>query len=594
MSLFRLSAMPVLLAAAGLLPAAGAGQVADSAEVHGAARDAQAAFERARLRNAPDAVGSWGGDCDEIVGRMCLRLRETGDWWPGPPDPDDVAARDELLRALSRAGDALPGDLWILAQRTYYLWEAGRPEAALPLLTPCRVTPAWWCDALAGYALHRSHRFPEAAEAFDRALAGMPPGDDGLWRDPRLVVDREGRETLDRAGQDWGRLVRRLWALSDPLFLVPGNDRWTEHMARRVQEFMHEDARNGYGLRWGGDLAETLVRYGPEIGWEERRPRPGEVAAASDGIGHQHPELRSLVAPGRAMVAPSATEPQDWNPGDRHLPRSGYAPAYAPVILPAPGAFRLVPRGRTLAVVSDIALPEDTSYHAAHGHPPLPRPQGLGDGAPRFGLFAVDPDGRVVARAEGPDGRLAVTVPPGRYILSAEVWAPDSLRAGRVRQGVEWTGVPEDVPMISDLLLADPAAGDPASMDAALPWLRTGVDAERVAPGETILVAWELSGLGWRPAEPLRYELGFQEAGDGFFRRAGRFLGLVGDPWSQDLRWSEEGPPAPGPFFRATRLTFPPDMAEGAYLIRLEVGMEGRQSLVAERVVRVSRDAGSR
>jgi hypothetical protein len=212
----------------------------------------------------------------------------------------------------------------------------------------------------------------------------------------------------------------------------------------------------------------------------------------------------------------------------------------------------------------------------------------------RYGLFAVDPEGRVVARSEGDQGHLAITVPPGRYLLSGVVWAPDSLRAGRIRQGMDWPGAPEDVPTLSDLLLADPFPGEASSLEAVLPHLRSGVRAERVAPGETILVAWELHGLGWRPAEPLRYELGFQEAGEGFFRRAGRFLGLVGDPWTQDLRWSEEGPSTPGPTFRATRLTLPGDMEEGAYLIRLEVGMDGRQTLVAERSVRVTRDPGSR
>lgn len=590
--------LSVLLAIAALPVASGAAatvQEADSAEVHAAARDAQAAFERARLRHAPEAAGGWGGDCDEIVGRMCLRLEQTDDWWPGPPDPQDVEAREVLLRTLARAGAALPGDLWILAQRTYYLWEAGRPEAALPLLKdPCPVSPAWWCDALRGFALHRADRFPEAEGAFQRALAGMPPGTDRQWLDPRLVVDREGREALDAAGEERDRLVDRLWALSDPLFLVPGNDRWTEHMARRVQEFMQEDSRNGYGLRWGNDLAETLVRYGPEVGWEERRPGPGQVAAPSDGIGHQHPETRSLVAPGRALRSVVATEPADWNSGGRYLPRSGYAPSYAPVILPAAGALHLIPRGREITVVAELGLPEDTSYHAAHGHPPLPVPRTLAGGPPRYGLFAVDPDGRVVARAEGEDGRLALTVPPGRYLLSGEVLAADSLRAGRIRQGLDWAGVPEDVPTLSDLLLADPVPGEVGSLEALLPLLRAGIRAERVAPGETILVAWELHGLGWRPAEPIRYELAFQAEGGGFFRRAGRFLGLVGDPWTQDLRWTEEGPSTPGPAFRATRLTLPGDMEEGAYLLRLEVGMEGRQTLVAERAVRVTREPGSR
>jgi hypothetical protein len=565
----------------------------DSLSLHEAARTAQARFERLRLRNASFAVGGWGGECDEILGRMCLRLLETGDWWPQEPDPATVRAREALLSELERAGRALPGDLWILAQRVYYLWEAGDPEAALPLLTPCPVTPAWWCDALRGFAFHRSDRFQESAAAFRRALEHMPPEEARRWTNPREVADLDGREALD-GSPDRDRLASRFWALSDPLVLVPGNDRWTEHLSRRVQEFVQEDARNGYGLRWGDDLAEVLIRYGPELGWERRRPEPGSLPSAAGGVGHQHPEVRSLVAPGAALTRLTSTLDSDWNPGERFLPRSGYAPSYAPVILPADGVLRFVPRGDDVVVLGLLGLPQDTSFHADHGHPPLSRatpPDGAGL---RFGLFALDPEGEVVARDEALDGRLAVTLPPGRYLLSAEVWAPDSARAGRVRRGFEWGGVPRDVPVLSDLLLADPVAPTPATLDALVPHLRVGLRAERLAPGETVTVAWELHGLGWTGPEELRYELVLEEAGEGILRRVGRFLGLAGDPWTQELAWSESGPGTPGPAFRATRLTLPPDMEEGRYVLRLEATIEGREPMVVQQEMRVGPDPGPR
>ena len=561
-------------------------QAPDSAGLHREARDAQAAFERARLRNAPEAGPGWGGSCDEMLGRLCLRLVDTGDWWPEPPDAATVRARSELLRQLTRVGGLLPGDSWVLGQRAVYLAEAGAPEGILPDLDPCPTVPEWWCDALAGFALHRAHRFEEAGRAFDRALAAMPPEEGARWMDPRPVLDREGRESLD-ATPDRPGLAARFWALSDPLFLVPGNDRRTEHLARQVEATVREDGRNGYGLRWGRDLAEALIRYGPEVGWEARRPGAGEVASARDGVGHHHPESRSHVAPGRALTDLASTEAGEWNPGERYLPRSGYAPSYAPVLLPAAGLLRTVPRGDQLVVIALLALPGDTSFHSAHGHPRLPPAPGPAGAGTRFGLFAADSLGHVVAGEEADDGRPVLRLAPGRYLLSAEVWAPDSLRAGRIRRGLAWGGLPPDVPVVSDLLLADPVDPSPDSLEALLPHLRTGEAASRLVPGETVLVAWEIHGLGWSGPEEVRYELVFEQARGGFLTRIGRTLGVIGDPARQELAWGEQGPASPGPFFRTARLTLPPEMEPGDYLLRLRVGVAGRETMLTEQPVRV-------
>ncbi len=562
-------------------------QVSDSVAVHREARNAQATFERARLRNAPDADPGWGGSCDELLGRLCLRLTETGDWWPEAPDPETVRRRIELLAELERVALVLPGDSWVLGQRAFYLAEAGVPEDILPLLEPCLATPGWWCDALAGFALHRSHRYVEAEAAFELALAAMPPEEAARWTDPRPLMDRQGREFMDRS-PDRQATAARFWDLSDPLFLVPGNDRWTEHLARHVEEVVREDARNSYGLRWGDDLAEALIRYGPESGWEVRRPRAGEMVSALEGVGHHHPESRSHVAPGRALTEPSATEPKEWNPGDRFLPRSGYAPSYAPVLLPAAGVIRSVPRGDEVVVVALLALPADTSHHADHGHPPLPGPEAeVASGEPQFGLFATDTMGRLVAAEESADGRALLYLPPGEYLLSAEAWAPDSLMAGRIRAGFSWNGVPPDVPVISDLLLADVMDPPPETLEELVSFLRTGAAASRFIPGETVMVGWEIHGLGWQGSEEVRYELVFEGARGGFFTRAGRALGLVGDPWEQQLAWQEPGPESPGPFLRTAGLTLPPEMEPGDYTLRLTVRVAGREAMVSEQSVRV-------
>src|SRR5688500_6055609 len=55
---------------------------ADSVRALRSARGAQAEFERVRFSALPWTDESWGGECDEIIGRFCLTY--------GPEDDDSV------------------------------------------------------------------------------------------------------------------------------------------------------------------------------------------------------------------------------------------------------------------------------------------------------------------------------------------------------------------------------------------------------------------------------------------------------------------------------------------------------------------------
>ncbi|UCC25022.1 MAG: hypothetical protein JSU98_15040, partial [Gemmatimonadales bacterium] len=527
----------------------------------------------------------WGGRCDEIVGRICLRLESTGDWWPVPDKPRIVRARQDLLARLDSAARQLPGDLWILEQRVAYRVEEGRAEEALELVRDCPILDHGRCLALEGYLLHVLHRFPESENVFERMLRGMAPGEREEWIDPRPLLDREGRELLDDATPtERAELVRRFWELADPLALVEGNDRWTEHLARQVVARSRQDATNPFGLRWGDDLAESLLRYGWEVGWEQIPPRPSEMTALSHAVGHQHPESRSYVPPGQGLRRLSDTDWEDWNPGSRYLPRTGYAPSYAPVVLPAPTEIYRVPRGDSLVVVAALSLPQDTSYHRGHDHPPLPIPSRFASRPPEVGLFARDFGGEVArARIPGTTGVIRIAVPPGDYLLSAEVWAPDSARVGRYRAGIGWDGRPADLPTASDLFLLTPGPADSVhSLEVALEHLLPG----RTVAGRSFRVAWELNGFGWQ-RETLQYRLRIREAPGGFLRRAGRFLGLLGDGEVTTLEWSEAGPQMPGPFFRAAEVSLPAEVGPGDFEVRLEIRAPGRESLLLERAFRL-------
>jgi tetratricopeptide (TPR) repeat protein len=566
--------------------------VPDSAAAVARARDAQAGFERRRLRwLSLDPSGGRGTNCDEILGRMCLNLGEVGDWWPEEDPPDLVEERDRLLTALARAQADASGDAWIRGQRVVYLAEADRWDEALRVARACTTTDPGWCAALAGFALHGAGRYAEAEVAFQEALDAMPAEEASAWRDPEELLDRAARRALDearRAGSaDEDRFLERLWRFSDPLLLVPGNDRFTEHLARRVVVRTREKARNTFGMSWGSDLASLVVRYGWEIGWQRTFPRPGELATQGSVIGHHHPYTRGYVPAGEVLEAPEVSAAAAWNPAARLKARSGYAPAYAPVLLPVRSRVSVVARQDSVVVVAAVELPADTTYHGRHAHPPLPVPHALAGGPEIEGLFLIPLDGgpvRGVQRPAGAGGGMAVTAPSGSYVVSVERWSPSLGRAGRARQGIVARPVLPDVPVLSDLLLSTPGAHDD-SLEGILPRLLPG---DSVRAGDTLRVSWEVQGLGWR-REAVEVEVRLEKEEGGIFRAAGRLLGLVGAPARVDVDWVEPGPDRPGPWFRSLLLTLPDDLPAGPYRLRVQVGIAGREPLTSSRPLDVHR-----
>ena len=57
--------------------------------------------------------------------------------------------------------------------------------------------------------------------------------------------------TVYENSSDRSSAEERLWLLSDPLYLVDGNDRMTEQFARAVLVRMRREAVNPYGVEWG-------------------------------------------------------------------------------------------------------------------------------------------------------------------------------------------------------------------------------------------------------------------------------------------------------------------------------------------------------
>ena len=564
----------------------------DSSTLHDLARDAQARFEFRRRQTLPRRRPSGGGGtCHEEVGRFCLRFGGVGvdDWTPRPDPPETIQAREDLLDTLAVLGRQIPGDVWIRGQRVHYLGEEGRWSEALELVGPCRGPGAdWRCHALRGYVLHRSDRYREALDAFRTALDGMEEDRAERWRDIDVILDRRADDVWDDAPEERRELLRRrFWVLSDPLYLAPGNDRLSEHFARRASAWIREDARTPYGISWGWDLTELLVRYGGELGWERER-QSAEALRSSAVIGHHHPESRQYVPPGRVFALPLHFEAEEWTL-EPERPQASYAPAYAPRLEAEGFQVGVFRRGEEMIVVAGYGLPPDP---AAAGEEDEASPAASDtavstlSGPTRAGLFLLNPDsaGRLQARTEGIDsGGLSLRAPAGRYMASMEVWSPRRARAARVRAGVGMRPLPPDVAALSDLLLLNPGDELPRELASAVPRVRARLQA---CPGETVAVGWEVYGLGLQ-RESVAFRLRLRRTDRGFFERAGEIFGLGGSGTPVSLEWTEPGPERLRPFFRAVNVTLPPDLEPGTYDLSLEVRLQGRSPLTADRALRV-------
>ena len=588
---------------------------ADSAALHERAREVQANFERYREARIPPSPVGPGGGCDERVGRFCLR--HEGDDDPVPSERPEVAlARAETLRELTRIAARIPGDRWILGQRVFYLLEAGNLRAAESLARRCEGGARWWCAALRGYVLHHRRRPVEAEAAFREAIAAMPDEVAAEYRSPEYLLDDEGREAFREAGAE-GRedLWERLWLLSDPLYLVEGNDRLTAHWARRTLVRIRRGGWTPYGIPYDEDLSELNVRYGGERGWERVMSPPGFGGGRGGGlrdtrrvVGRHHPDDREFLPDGAFLADPAAIPPGGWTL-DAWKPRTGYAAPYALKITPLAAQVARFRRGDSTLVVAsfdanaapvsdgaeeETPAPEPAPAETGPTNPFLPAepapPPGVEEEAPEeaaggptgpveTGVFLLDGSGAPVheKRLETSSAVVTARVPNGEYVFGLEVWDPEASRAWRTRQGLRQDSLAPGQSAVSDLLFLRTEGPPPISMEAALPRTLPSI---RARAGEGFTVAWEIYGL--RPGEEARVTLGFTEGEPTFLERVGRFLRLVEEDEPLEIRFEDRAPGRLGPVFRALDVEIP-SFEPGVYTLRLEVRLTGQTPLVTSR-----------
>lgn len=539
---------------------------ADSVRITKRAKNLQATFERRRRQMLPKFYSGTADRC-LIVGRFCEWHPRVNDDYLVPEEGKDIArARGELLRDLADASDALPGDDWIAGQRVRYLLET-RDSSAITVARTCRAT-RWWCDALLGMSLHVRGDFVGADSAFAAALNSMPAATRCHWMNLAPLLDDDIRGTYrkmtcdERAAAD-----ARIWWISDPLYMIPGNERRTEHFSRVLHTVLEENAANTYGMSWGGDLAELILRFGWAEKWTQSPPRNPYPAGPPMITGHEpepgyHFFLTQRPPDSLTLIADSVFDIYQFPP------REQYAPKYSRAFVRLDAQVARFHRGDSTRVVAAYDVSADTIF----GHK-------------KFGaaLIATGDTTAVQAKteiAESPTKNvLTVSTPWREQLIGVELLAKDSAAAARWRSGFAEIPLDSSRITVSDLLFVDGAPELPSDLSEATPRAHGGTKFQR---NTKIGLFWELYGKA--PADSaVPISLTITPVDESLLKRTFRALRIAPKAMPLNIRWQENGSSGVlSPRSIVLDLSMVP---AGKYSVKLQVGDEPQAS--SSRIIEV-------
>lgn len=561
----RLAVVVALFAAAAPANAQSApASRSDSAHILHAAKSAQAVFESRRRFLAPQTTIGVSGACQQI-GRFCRRPSAIA-FKEIPEEPAGTTrARNELLKVLADAQLRIPGDGWIVGQRVRYLIEAGSDSDAAEIAGKC-ATERWWCDALVGLAAHSANRFVAAEQAFRRSLAEMARERRCDWTNLSKLLDGPALDAYRNLGCDERQTAnRKIWWLADPLYSTPGNERRTEHFARETWAEIERGGSNGFGMSWGDDMRELIIRFGWAEKWTQQ-PQSGIGAGGPSYVAHERePDFHFLSElPHTAPVAAFADSA--WSIADDRA-REGYSPRYLDafvVIQPQIARFK---RGDSTLIVSAFDVTGDTAWRYAAVRPALVIAP---SDTSRFLLARFDSSARASA--------LWITAPAVESLASVELLSLDGKTAGRWRGSVAPLQSDSSRNKISDILLFDATDSLAAGIDGAI---ATALGKSTIARDRRIGVYWETYG-GAVPDTARAVSLTLTPIAPSAVTRLLRALGVGKKLTPVDVRWHDAGASADvQPKSVALDLS---QVTEGRYELRLTVG-EGPSASSASRVI---------
>ena len=491
--------------------------------------------------------------CRADEGELCFGgdPEDQGCRMPRCREPEDI---DRFLTELVEAVRIQPGDALAIGQAVYAYARLADFEDALALAGECAVA-SWWCELLLGMVHDRGGRISEAESRFRSALRGADTAlASRLMGILELLGDADRREYQRLAGRDRADFEQRFWWLTDPLWSVPGNDRWTAHIRRRFELVLHEQLLVALGAEHSRRHESYVVRRGHEDSWSAAsmpaprwtsmraaRYRFTPVSAIVEGLGALRYELEADLT------------------DERYTPGS-----YGPVFQ-VPAQFARFREGDSLVVAAAAGL--DEVPLAAHETVFL-----VSDGPGSFParLHASPGDTRPIFRAVIANRPVAVGIES----------LDEHRTAARARGGL--LALDSGRLVLSDPLLMTPTGPDlPEDRDAAVARMLATTTIEA---GDELAVYWEVYGavVAW----PLRVSLSVEGDRPGLLTRTLRALRLRSAPRVPAVSWTQTATMGVEPMALAVDIA---NLDTGEYTLRIRVAGPDGSVAETERHFRVER-----
>jgi GWxTD domain-containing protein len=447
-----------------------------------------------------------------------------------------------------------------------------------------------------GLALYRQERWDDAREAFQRGLAYMEPAERLAFEDVAALLkrdQRQGYELLeDRARR---RYEDVMWAKSDPLYLVPGNERWLEHVARVTYAELNFGIPSLDLRGWESDRGLVYIRYGP----------PRKIWAIDTSTRLSSGTADRWILWNYRIDAPSFIFFSQAGYRSVRFDQSANTRSYADELaeVESPSVFR------SRAVSTWIELPYQLARFRGT-QPDLTQIVAYVEADPsRFLLFEGDsvttalfvftPQHRDSAQLTqsihpGTTGNLAFTAEllPAEYEYAIEALARDARVAATERGTLPIEGYPDGRLSVSDLVVADgvaPRVPDPAR------WTDFSIGASRdlsFGAGEEIHLYLELYGLRTDGNGVANYEMeitvedvGQEGLVSSVVRSLGSLVGL-GDDADTRIRFDRSGEPRDETIPEYLSLTLA-DVDPGSYEIQVRIRDQatGEESVATRTIV---------
>jgi hypothetical protein len=175
-----------------------------------------------------------------------------------------------LAERLTAIASAHPEGHFVMGQAVYAWTKGGRSFDALNLAEQC-AGEGWWCGLLRGSVYHRAGNLQQSEVHFREALKQAPAEFLCSVEDLGFVLDGDLRSKYrNRSCEGRRAIADSVWWLGDPLYALPGNDRWAEHVNRKVELILHNDLLDAIGSEHPVWHQIQVERRGFEDSWERR------------------------------------------------------------------------------------------------------------------------------------------------------------------------------------------------------------------------------------------------------------------------------------------------------------------------------------